>query len=172
VLAPAAGEDGFLQARELRAMSLRLDLVVLAACRTAAGRARAGDHVRSLAYSFVEAGARSVVAASWEVPDQSTYELMRAFYAALRDGHSRVEALRLAKLDRLERGEPPSAWAALVLVGDGDAGLREGWRVEPEKPSRLLAAMVTGLGAALLAVAALVRARRPLPAADSEVTAE
>ena len=168
VLAPAPGEDGFLQARELSALALDLDLVVLAACRSAAGRVRAGDHVRSLAHSFLEAGARTVVAALWEVPDGTTFELMSGFYDELAAGRPRAEALRRAKLERLERGAPPRAWAGLVLLGDGDAPLVEGWRPPGRLPPTARVAALAALAGFLLAAVFLARRRGGPPQGASQ----
>jgi hypothetical protein len=103
-----------------------------------------------------------VVAALWEVPDGATFELMRGFYEQLAAGAPRAEALRRAKLERLERGAPPRAWAGLVLVGDGESPLRDGWRSRDRRDTRwfaLLAGLAAG-GATLLWAGGKVRRER------------
>lgn len=154
VLRPAVGEDGFLQAREIRALEIDTELVTLAACQSALHRARSGDPTRSLANAFVEAGARTVVAALWELPDRATEVLMRDFYDGLYSGLGRADALREAKLRRRRAGDPPRAWAALVLVGEGDAPLEAAWVRSAGFTERLPLAALVGL-AVLAAVGTL-----------------
>ena len=76
-----------------------------------------------LAEAFLLAGAKSVVGALWEVDDSATKALMKDFYRHLGEGRDKSTALRLAKLDYLQRqGDlSPGFWAAFTLVGDGSA---------------------------------------------------
>lgn len=74
-------DDGRLTADEVYALHLRARLVVLSACRTALGPL-SGDGVIGFTRAFLYAGAASVVATSWDVPDEAGYEVMRRFYAA------------------------------------------------------------------------------------------
>ena len=62
----------------------------------------------------------------WRVPDASTSELMRRFYARMRAGEAGAVALREAKLELLRgRGSrrAPFHWAGVVLSGDASGGL-------------------------------------------------
>lgn len=113
-------ENGLLQAWEM-IERLRLDasLVVLSACRTGLGRDLAGEGLIGLTRALQLAGARSVVASLWRVSDRATAELMTGFHRRLREGMTKDEALRAAKLD-LMRGTGGSAPAA-----GGDAEFRE-----------------------------------------------
>jgi CHAT domain-containing protein len=88
-----------------------------------------GEGLLGLTRAFHYAGARSVLATLWGVPDASTARLMERFYIHLKAGQSRDEALRAAQLDfirggasSLGRGLPsiahPFRWAALQLSGD------------------------------------------------------
>ena len=61
----------------------------------------------------------------WSVGDESTAELMRAYYTILLlEGMGRLEAQRAAQLETLARnraahGDPrPATWAAFVLSGE------------------------------------------------------
>lgn len=96
-------------------------LVTLSACNTAMAKDADVDYVSSLAEAFWIAGARSVVASLWAVDDASTSRLMTEFYSRLKDGKSKVEALREAQL--AVRGDAkyahPHYWAGFVLFGDG-----------------------------------------------------
>jgi CHAT domain-containing protein len=115
--------DGLLKAREIIEMHLDSDLVVLSACQTGNGRIGAGEGVVGMSWSFLIAGARSVVVSQWRVNSASTAQLMKNFYQALvrhNDPNSRnkSEALREASLRLLKdrRYHHPFYWAGFVLV--------------------------------------------------------
>ena len=120
---PPAGEmdnDGVLQAWEIFSQfRLRAELVVLSACDTALGRTVRGEGIVGLTRAFQYAGARSLVASQWEVADQSTSALMRAFYESLGAGKQKDEALRLAmtKVAASRTTGHPHYWAAFTLTG-------------------------------------------------------
>jgi CHAT domain-containing protein/tetratricopeptide (TPR) repeat protein len=132
-LAPGAGEDGFLGAAEISQLTLDADLVVLSACRTAAGTVVGGEGVQGLVAPLLGAGARTIVASLWPIGDRKTGALMRDFYDELADGKTAGAALRLAKLAAKDRGEPTHVWAAFTLVGDPDVriGLRRPFPIPP-----------------------------------------
>lgn len=117
-LAAGGGEDGFVTPGELARLRLAADLVVLSACRTAGGVVVDGEGVQGLTAPLLEAGARSVVATTWRVGDESTVRLVNRFYAGLARGASVAEALRGAKLQALGDGVAPAVWAAFTVVGD------------------------------------------------------
>ena len=118
VLAPSAGESGFVGPEELAALRLNADLVVLSSCRSAGGVLVNGEGLQGLTAPLVQAGARSVLATQWEIGDQAALDFIRAFYRHVAEGRAVGEALRLAKLDRIESGAQPREWAAFTLVGD------------------------------------------------------
>jgi CHAT domain-containing protein len=94
-------------------------LVVLSACETALGREILGEAPVSIAQEFLRAGARSVVATLWKVPDTSTALLMREFYRQLLDERRPPEdALKLAQqhLRAQPRWSDPHYWAGFQLV--------------------------------------------------------
>ena len=77
--------------------------------------------MNSLVQAFLMAGSRSVVASVWSADDMFTAALMKAFYANLRDGLDKAEALTLAKRHLLRIHGPsavPFYWAGFRLVGD------------------------------------------------------
>ena len=117
-LAPGSGESGFVTPKDLAALKLHADLVVLSACRTAGGRIVAGEGVRGLTAPLIAAGARAVVASYWEIGDRQTVRLVHDFYRAMAEGHTAADALRLAEVAALDRGAPPREWAAFVISGD------------------------------------------------------
>ena len=121
---PASGEDGLLQVREIRDLSLRADLVILSACESGKGKLLGEEGIASLERAFLLAGARSVIASLWTTDDIYTIALMKRFYQHLMDGEDEGAALRHAKLDLLKDfGEQalPTYWAGMTLVGEGSA---------------------------------------------------
>jgi CHAT domain-containing protein len=138
-------EDGILTALEVAEMDLRgVQLATLSACETGLGETAGGEGLLGLQRAFQTAGAKSVVAGLWKVPDKATQMLMTRFYDNLwRKKLSKLEALREAqrwmiheapKERELVRGLnfapgqqqplpeseplPPYYWAAFVLSGD------------------------------------------------------
>ncbi|WP_346293428.1 CHAT domain-containing protein [Sphaerothrix gracilis] len=95
-----------------------IDLLVLSACQTAAGDARA---TLGLAGVAMRSGARSTLATLWQIDDEATSELMTNFYQTLGEAElSKAETLRQAQLKMLERSERahPYYWAPFVLIGN------------------------------------------------------
>jgi CHAT domain-containing protein len=117
------GEDGLLQAREIRKLPINAELVTLSACDAGLGRIEGEEGMSSLVEAFLDAGARSVVASLWPAEDTYTKSLMEAFYRHLFQGEPKKEALHQAKIDMLRQfgdSVPPLYWAGFVLVGDGN----------------------------------------------------
>jgi CHAT domain-containing protein/tetratricopeptide (TPR) repeat protein len=118
---PRSSEDGLLQAREISAMRLNAELVVLSACETGEGRIEGQEGVASLSRAFFTAGTRTVVATHWAVDDTATLSLMKSFYRHLGSGEDRGAALALAKRDLLARhgkDAVPYYWGAFGIVGE------------------------------------------------------
>lgn len=126
VLAPdtATGEDGLLQAREIRALPIRAELVVLSACDTGIGSLEGQEGIQNLVRAFLFAGAESVVASLWAATDTYTTYLMTQFYGHLAGGEDRSVALQHAKLDSLRKfagSTVPFYWAGFEIIGDGSS---------------------------------------------------
>jgi CHAT domain-containing protein len=114
-------EDDLLQAREIIGLKLSADLVTLSSCDGAAGTPEGIAGTNSLVQAFLMAGARSVVASIWDANDAFTAALMRRFYANLRNGHDKAEALALADRELLTQWSSaavPALWAGFRIVGD------------------------------------------------------
>jgi CHAT domain-containing protein/tetratricopeptide (TPR) repeat protein len=135
LLAPGPDDEGLLQAWEVaEQLEVASDLVVLSGCDTARGAERGGEGILGLVRALQVAGARSVIASLWRVDDESAAELMSRFYAGLRTGLARDEALRQAQLTLLGgpvtserdgqsvalRLDAPRHWAPFVLIGPAD----------------------------------------------------
>jgi hypothetical protein len=122
LLAPGApGEDGLLQIREIAGLDLGGRVVVLAACRSAAGPVISGEGVLGLAQAFFQAGARAVVGSLWPLRDDEAERVFRSFYRGLARGESVASALASARRDAMAAGLPAAAWAGVVVLGDGEA---------------------------------------------------
>jgi CHAT domain-containing protein len=144
---PGERDNGILTALEVADLDLAgVYLVTLSACGTGLGTLNRAEGLQGLQRAFQVAGARTVIASLWDVPDQSTRLLMQRFYDNLWNKRiSRLEALREAQLwmlrevstqpevfrglmrglDFLDEQEPragrplsPFFWAAFVLSGD------------------------------------------------------
>ena len=118
--------DGTLFAHEITRMTFdRTRLIVLAACRTSAGRVRRGEGVFSLARPFLAAGVPIVVASLWDVDDRATRTLFVAFHQALGRGAPAANALRAAQLAALANGagslSDPFNWASFAVIGSAQA---------------------------------------------------
>jgi CHAT domain-containing protein len=114
-------QDGLLRLNDIYNLKLSADLVVLSACDTALGREVRGEGLIGLTQGFMAAGARSLVASLWQVPDRATAQLMEQFYGyLLNDGLRPAEALRKAQLwsAAQPRYRDPYFWGGFVLVGD------------------------------------------------------
>ena len=123
VFAGEKGEnDGYLYLYELYGMRLNAQMAVLSACNTGYGRLQRGEGVMSLARGFAQAGVPSVVMSLWTAQDQSTSQIMAAFYQHLAAGETKDAALRHAKLEYLGKTAKmtshPYFWSAFVVLGE------------------------------------------------------
>jgi CHAT domain-containing protein len=113
--------NGFLRLHDIYNLRLDADVAVLSACETALGRDIRGEGLVGLTQGFMYAGARSVVASLWQVPDRAAAELMTRFYRhLLRGDQSPAAALRRAQAELAaeRRFEDPYFWSGFVLIGD------------------------------------------------------
>jgi CHAT domain-containing protein len=134
-LARGDEDDGYWEAREILQTRLEAELVVLSACETARAQLRQGEGIWGLSWALLTAGSTANVLSQWAVADQSTAELMTAFYrhwqhpdAGGGGGGARItkaEALQRAQLELLEgrsaggrKHAHPFHWAPFILIGD------------------------------------------------------
>ncbi|AXT62108.1 CHAT domain-containing protein [Aquimarina sp. AD10] len=118
-------EDNLLYAHELFALDIPAELTVLSACNTGSGKIAKGEGIMSLGTAFQYAGTKSLLLTSWEVPDQTTPEVMKYFYSNLKKGLNKGQALQQAKLEYLKTAKAdradPFYWGSFYLVGDSGA---------------------------------------------------
>lgn len=117
--------DERLNAAEIAEMPLQAELVTLAACDTARAEALWSDERLDLTRAFLIAGAASVLATRWKVPDsEETTRFLVDFYTGLRMGENgkplrKDEALKRARERAIQNKVSAQVWAAWVLIGDG-----------------------------------------------------
>ena len=95
-----------------------VELLILSACRTAAGDDRAALGLAGIA---VRSGARSTLASLWYISDEATSVLMSKLYEVLGEQNTtKAEAVRQAQLELLNNPQyaNPYYWAPFVLVGN------------------------------------------------------
>ena len=142
MLAKGDEKQGWLTAREIFALRLQANLVVLSACNTGLSRVSTGDELVGLSRAFLTAGSSNLVASLWEVADESTALLMGEFYKNLKT-LPKAEALRQAQLTLMRAEVPlsglrrrsrgtsgtvelplktasPYFWAPFILIGAGE----------------------------------------------------
>lgn len=109
--------DRDLTVADILGWRLQARLVVLAACETAVGHVYPGDEQMGLPHAFLLAGAETVLATSWPVPDEATANFLDVFYAALAAG-AQTPAQALWAARRHTAGHSPAyVWGALSIVG-------------------------------------------------------
>jgi hypothetical protein len=102
---------GEVQARRLQGQPL----VILAACRAAHGAPWTYERF-SLPVAFINAGARAVLAATVDVPDEQAGAFFNAVRERIRHGAHAAVALRDVRMEWL--GKDPESWVRSVLVFD------------------------------------------------------
>jgi len=139
-------EDGYLHTYELYGKNLNADLAVLSACSSGKERSYASEGIVSLSHAFTHAGCPSVLMTKWDVDEKSTSMILRSFYDNLRNGKSKSEALRDAKLSFLKNTplelHDPYYWAGLVLIGDDSAMFSTPWHHSYVKIALVILLMV------------------------------
>jgi CHAT domain-containing protein len=128
----AADSDGLLTFTEIFDMKLDADTIILSACDTAgmattkatraAGIATGGNYAMDgLVRAFIGAGARTVVASHWPVPDD--YGATTTLISSLFDGAGSVSigqalALGQQKMMDIAATSHPYYWSGFAIIGD------------------------------------------------------
>lgn len=116
------GEDGSLHIFELYNLQLGAELAVLSACDTGSGRIVNGEGILSLGRAFKYAGVNSLLLSRTQISDPVTPEIMAVFYSYLKEGRSKTQSLRLAKLEFLKNTDnifsSPHYWSNYFILGN------------------------------------------------------
>ena len=97
----------------------KADLIVLSACQTALGDTDAANGFAGLA---LKAGVPSAIGTLWSINDQSTTDLMKAFYSELPDSRTKAQALQSAQVAAIRGSvssiamKAPYYWAGFSLI--------------------------------------------------------
>ena len=128
-----AGEDGFLEAREVLGLRLNANIVLLSACDTAVGKLLGEDGIATLSRAFLSVGAQTVVSTLWEADDVFASTLVRKFYTYLARGQTVSVALANAKREMIQtfgKQAVPWLWAPYIAEGADD------FRLNPPRGGR------------------------------------
>lgn len=120
----ASPADGILTGQEIVFQDMDgTELVVLSGCPSDVNKAGDPYGPALLPIAFRLAGARTVVAPIWNVPDRQTTTLMISFYQNLANGMTKTEALRQAQLSAIKKRKAlhgaahPYYWASFRIYG-------------------------------------------------------
>ena len=97
----------------------KADLIVLSACQTALGDTDAANGFAGLA---LKAGIPSAIGTLWSINDQSTTDLMKAFYSELPESRTKAQALQSAQVAAIHGSgssiamKAPYYWAGFSLI--------------------------------------------------------
>lgn len=115
--------DGKLHINEIIETPLQTDFLVLASCEGSKGKLLTGFGNFSLSNAFTYAGIQTVLSSNWKIDEKTTMQILTDFFKYLKQGKSKADALRQAKLDFIKNAQDPKLknpyyWAALVIVGN------------------------------------------------------
>lgn len=109
--------------KELKSKIPPSSLAVLSACETGNGSVELGEGVVNFSRQFYLAGIKSTITTLWKVDDEATSEILRRFYAELKNGKNSVEAMHKSKLSYLNNVKSiddydPYYWAGIIYTGN------------------------------------------------------
>jgi CHAT domain-containing protein len=122
---PETGDSGALYLHELGRQGLpRTRVVVLAACRTAAGAVSRVEGALSLGRPFLAAGVPDVVGSLWDIDDADSRRFFVSFHRALLVEGDPLLALRKAQIAFIHGDDVslahPASWAPFICMGGLD----------------------------------------------------
>lgn len=122
----SAQDDGIVTAEEISSLNLwGTKLVVMSACDTGMGAARAGQGVMGLRRAFAQAGVKNILMTLWPVQDDETGQLMVDFYRKYLKTDDAIGAIsavqRAAIVKARENGEQPKPrlWGPFLVSVQG-----------------------------------------------------
>jgi len=109
--------DGYVTAMDLFSMECGTNLVTLSGCKSGLSEVSGSDDLLGLMRGFLYSGARSLLMSLWNVNDESTVDLMTAFYGSWQGGARKGEALQHAMQEVRQIYPNPFHWAPFFIVG-------------------------------------------------------
>jgi CHAT domain-containing protein/Flp pilus assembly protein TadD len=110
--------DGRLMVRDIAARHLsQTRLVVLAACATAGRRAVRGEGTVGIAWGFLTAGTRHVIATLQDIEDAPAGELFTSVHRGIVAGRTPSAALHDTQQRLAAAGASPRVWATVAMFG-------------------------------------------------------
>ncbi len=105
---------------------LKADLVVLAACQAGLGHYISGEGIMGMSAAIQYSWASRVLTTLWEVPEYSTFEMVKslATYLCIPDSDKRT-AFEAARQQVRHRWNHPYYWAPFMFVGPPDKAPKE-----------------------------------------------
>lgn len=117
-------EDGFLDFFEILDLKLNNELTVLSSCKSGLTETEVPVGSLNLGWAFAKAGSESVVVSLWDANDYTSSVIIPAFYRNLKEGMTRPEALRQAKITFLQSADNvmkhPYYWAGFQYYGPNE----------------------------------------------------
>jgi len=110
--------DGILYLNELYGLDINAKLIIISACESGTGKLEKSEGIMSMTRGLLFAGAKNIIISLYKVPDKHTKDLMFEFYQKMLLGYPYAEALRLAKLELINKNSSfPKIWSSFILVG-------------------------------------------------------
>lgn len=92
---------------------------MLNSCSSGSGNYIQGSGVMGISRALRYAGAKSLALNLWSVNDKVAAEFAVDFYGYLNEGITKNEAIRLAKIDQLQKANAnPHFWGAYMMIGN------------------------------------------------------
>jgi CHAT domain-containing protein len=108
-----------LYAYELFDTPLNSEFIMLNSCSSGSGNYIQGSGVMGISRALRYAGAKSLALNLWSVNDKVAAEFAVDFYGYLNEGITKNEAIRLAKIDQLQKANAnPHFWGAYMMIGN------------------------------------------------------
>ncbi|MEZ4886940.1 MAG: CHAT domain-containing tetratricopeptide repeat protein [Chitinophagales bacterium] len=103
---------------EIYHLHLQADLIVLSSCSSGVGKLYKGEGMMALNRGFLYAGASNIIFTQFDIPDESSSQLVRNLFAYILDEDSYAVALQKAKCKQLALPDTsPQDWAGFAYIG-------------------------------------------------------
>lgn len=116
------GTDGFLRLSDVMRLKMKAQIVALTACKSGMGSRVSGEGTMSMGRAFQYAGTQSVLMSLWSVEQTASVKLAESFFHHVKDGNTKLEAIKQARLEIRQAGyDHPFFWASFILMGEAGA---------------------------------------------------